>query len=149
METVKTERGTIAGGISVLMIFMTLCIAIYGLLALMTAENELSLNLKNRDAAADYYAADALAVTVISEIADAIAESGTPVPTVGTIHIQYGADSNTASFSVPIDEYRNLDVLISFAENGNSIWIDRYRVANSLDWQKQAEETITVITEFE
>ena len=113
MDTIATQRGTIAGGISVLMIFLTLCIAIYGLLSLLTAENELSLNMKNREAATDYYAADALAASIISDLASAIARGEAIASEARTLPIVYDSETGTASFIVPIDRYRDLDVSIS------------------------------------
>ena len=148
MQDIKTERGTIAGGISVLMIFLTLCITIYGLLALITAESELSLNLRNRDAAADYYAADALAVIIISELASADERVEVSVSETGDIPILYDPETDAASFTLPIDKYRNLDVSVSFPDGGNRYVIGRYIVVSSLDWQEQAGGNIAVITEF-
>ena len=149
MENLKLERGTIAGGVSVLMIFLTLCIAIYGLLSLLTAENELSLNQKNRDAAESYYAADAQAATILSELASAESRDGITVSADGTVPIRYDSATNTAVFAVSIDRYRNLDVSVSFSSrSGSKYIINRYCVTNSLDWQEQAGGGITVITEF-
>ena len=148
MQDVKTERGTVAGGISVLMIFLTLCITIYGLLALITAESELSLNLRNRDAAADYYAADALAVVIISELASAEDRGEISVSETGDIPILHDPGTRGASFTVPIDKYRNLDVSVSFSGGDSHYVIDRYTVVSSLDWQEQAKGNIAVITEF-
>jgi len=149
MNPLHTERGTIAGGISVLMIFLTLCTAIYSLLSLLTAQNELSLNLKNRDAAIDYYAADKLAATALSELASAKVRGGTIASESVTFPVSYDPATETASFIVPIDTYRNLDVSIAFNGSGGYFVINRYCVTNSLDWQEQASGNITVITEFE
>lgn len=150
METLKTERGTIAGGISVLMIFLTLCVAIYSLLSLLTAENELSLNQKNRDAARDYYAADALAVAVISEVVSSETRSGMRVSIIGQIPIAYDTETDTAGFVVPIDKFRNLDVSLAFRDDDSYEYeVIKYRVTNSLDWQEQARGKMTVLTEFD
>jgi len=147
MKPGQIERGTIAGGISVLMIFLTLCTAIYSLLSLMTAQNSLSLNLKNRDAAIDYYTADKLAVVKISELASAKARGEEITSGYGNLSVSYGPSIETASFSVPIDKYRNLDVSVSFPGNNHFV-ISRYCVTNSLDWEEQTSGKITVLTEF-
>ena len=149
MKTVQKERGTIAGGISILMIFLTLCIAIYSLLSLLTAQNELSLNKKNRDAAADYYTADASAAITLSEIATEKTYGEVISSQIGTIPISYDATTDTASFIVPIDKYRNLNVSITFLESSGDYNVNNYCVVNSLDWYEQAQGAITVITEFE
>jgi len=148
MKPGQTERGTIAGGISVLMIFLTLCTAIYSLLSLMTAQNSLSLNLKNRDASIDYYTADKLAVVKISDIASAKARGEEIDSGNGPIPVSYDPATETASFTVPIDRYRNLDVSVSFP-GGGPLVINRYCVTNSLDWEEQASGKLTVITGFD
>jgi len=148
MKPGSTERGTIAGGISVLMIFLTLCTAIYSLLSLMTAQNSLSLNLKNRDAAIDYYTADKLAIVKISELASAKARGENLASAHGSFPVSYDPVTETASFTVPIDIYRDLDVSVSFPESGQ-LTIKRYCVTNSLDWEEQASGKLTVITGFD
>ena len=149
MKPGSTERGTIAGGISVLMIFLTLCTAIYSLLSLLTANNELSLNMKNRDAATDYYAADKLAVMEISQLASAKARGDSDITGSGAVPVAYDASTSTASFIVPIDKYRNLDVSISFPDSSGKYQINRYCVVNSLDWQEQANKKVTVLMDFD
>ena len=149
METSEWERGTIAGGISVLMVFLTLCITIYGLLSLLAAENELSLNRKNRDAIASYYAADALAAEILSELASAETKGDLAVSADGAVPIHYDAGAGTASFAVPIDQYRDLDVSVSFPSGGGDFVINRYAVVNGFLWQEHTDSRIQVITEFE
>jgi len=148
MGTVKTERRMVVGGLSVLMIFLTMSIAIYGLLSLMTAENELSLNLRNREAATAFYSADAKAAAVISEIASARIRGGNVDSDIATLSVTYDSDTDSAKFIVPIDRYRDLDVIISFSADGSLFVIDSYRVVNNIDWHQQAESGLTVITEF-
>jgi len=149
MESFQVERGTVAGGISVLMVFLTLCVAIYSLLSLLIAENELSLNQKNRDATIDYYTADALATITISNLASAKARDEVTPSEDDPFPISYSPTSGTASFSVPIDKFRRLDVSITFQGNSGKFVTNRYCVVNNLDWQEQAHGKIIVITEFE
>jgi len=131
------------------MIFLTLCIAIYSLLSLLAAENELSLNLKNRDASIEFYAADAAAAIIISEIASMKARGEDPALATGDVNVDYDPATHTVSFIVPIDTYRNLDISFSFPDSGSHFTMNRYSVVNSLDWQEQARGRITVITEFD
>ena len=146
MIGIKAERGTIAGGISVVMIFMTLCIAIYCLLSFMTAENELLLNKKNRDAMVDYYAADAIANKMISGLAAAVIEGNTAdLENEGGV-LEYDRDTGVATIIISIDMYRNLDISLSFKDDNGEMAINRYVVTSSLDWQKQREKTVTVIS---
>jgi len=149
MNIIKTERGTIAGGISVLMIFLTLCIVIYGLISLLTARNELSLNLKNREAATNYFTADMRAVTIISELTSMQERSEVSDIRVNDISLIYDSTTDTAYFVVPVDQYRNLDVSVTFIDEGSQFVLNRYRVVNNLNWQDQIDSKITVLTEFE
>jgi len=149
MEAIRGERGVIAGGVSVLMIFLTMSVAIYGLLSLLTAENELALNQKNRDATTAYYSADAIAAKMISELASARVRGESIGTEDDVIPVSYDFSAGIASFIVPIDTYRNLDVSISFPESRELFVIERYSVVNSLDWQEQIVRNITVITVFD
>jgi len=149
MITAKTERGMIVGGISVLMVFLTMSIAIYSLLSLLTAENELMLNQKNRDATTTYYRADAKAVQLISEISSMRTRNGSIDSEINSIPILYNSDEDRVMFNVPIDTFRNLDISILFLDDGSSHYIERYRVISSMDWEEMARRNLTVITEFE
>jgi len=149
MGIVKTERRMVVGGLSVLMIFLTMSIAIYGLLSLMTAENELLLNLRNREAATAFYSADAKAAAVISELASARIQSEKVDSDIAADSVIYDSVADNAKFVVPIDRYRDLNVSISFSADGSLFVIDSYRVVNNIDWHQQAESGLTVITEFE
>ena len=149
METFNTERGIVAGGISVLMVFITVCIAIYGLLSLLAARNELSLNLKNRDAAVNYYKADARAETIIFELVSVQERGGAFISESDSITVIHSLTGDTATFAVPIDQYRNLDVSIAFSTFNDRFVINRYRVVNSLDWHNQVDSKITVLTKFD
>ena len=149
MGTLKTERRMVVGGLSVLMIFLTMSIAIYGLLSLMTAENELLLNLRNREAATAFYSADAKAAAVISELASARIQREKVDSDIAADSVIYDSVTDSARFVIPIDRYRDLNVSISFSADGSLFVIDSYRVVNNIDWHQQAESGLTVITEFD
>ena len=129
-----------------MMIFLTMCIAIYSLLSYITAENELSLNKKNRIATVDYYAADAIATKIISELAVDVSEDNTQALENKLGTFEYDKLTGIVSMIIPIDLYRNLDVSLSFADNDGRMTINRYKVVSSIDWAKQIEKKINVIS---
>jgi len=149
MGSVRTERGIIVGGVSVLMIFLSISVAIYGLLSLLTTENELSLNLRNRDATIAYYRADAIVAEVISELASTSARSEDLPKEVQAIPVTYDITTSIATFTVPVDDFRNLDVSISFSNDGSHFEINSYRLASSMSWHEEARRGIIVLTEFD
>jgi len=112
----------------------------------MTAESELSLNRKNRDATVDYYVADATAVKIISQLALAVLDGNPAEITVEGGEVVYNNETGVATFVIPIDMYRNLDISLSFMDDKGKMAINRYRVVSSLDWQKQRVQTITVLS---
>lgn len=147
MDTIKTEQGTVAGGTSIIIIFITISIAIYGLLAVYVARNELELNRKNRDAAVDYYAADAAAAKILFEIS-AARFGRSDIYEIDGVSILYDEMTSAASFVISIDEFRELNVSVSFPQNGGFMEIVLYRVTSSQNWHEQTEKKINVITDF-
>ena len=149
MQTMRFERGTIAGGISILMIFLTLCITVYGLLSLLTARSEKSLNEKNRAATEEYYAADSSSLILVSEIISARLKDDISSFLVDreTPQILYESTTDTASFLMPIDAYRNLYVSVTFTDDDEYI-VNNYNVTNNLEWWEQIEDKLDLITVF-
>jgi len=64
------------------------------------------------------------------------------------IDVLYDDEAFTASFSVPVDGFRELAVVVSFPDGGAAVRIDRYSVVSSLNWQEHTEGGINVIVEF-
>lgn len=68
----KNSRGIGAGGISILMVFVILCIVIFSALSLVSAQADLKLSLNNRTGVESFYKADAAASSTMAKIDEAI-----------------------------------------------------------------------------
>lgn len=74
----RKERNyrTSVSGISVLMVFLILCIAIFAVLTLSAAQNEWHLTERNETQVNNYYACDSLAQQQLAELHTAVQQGG-------------------------------------------------------------------------
>lgn len=119
----KNSTGVSVGSISLLVIFLVLCMSIFAVLSLTTAKAELRLSEKSAQAIKDYYAADLICMERIQRLQDLldqgagssgiVAETmvfgGTAAIRDGIVHIE---------FSQPIMDGQDLRVELAVA-NGN------------------------------
>lgn len=102
---------------SLLVIFILLCLVTFAALSYVTAANDYSLSQKTAERISDYYAADAKArETLAAMIQDA---GQTP-------------DTDSLSFSVPIDEKQSLAV--EAVRDGDSFTVTRWQVVTEGEW---------------
>lgn len=94
--------GGVSGAVSLVMIFCTLCLVIFSMLTLATAERETRLSQMTAENAAEYYRADYDATVIVAAL-----QSGTNLD----VEIQW--DGDTASFLLPIGESLGLDVAVA------------------------------------
>jgi hypothetical protein len=101
---------------SIIAILVILVLAVFSALSLMTAKADLTLSKKTADSTIAYYEADAVAETVLH-----YAAKGETPPSATDI-INFSTESTDEgrllSFSVIIDDERNLDVRVLIAADG-------------------------------
>lgn len=97
----KHSFPTIFGSSSLLVIFAVLCLTVFCLLTLSTAQAELRLSKVSAKAAADYYKADAEAENIFAMIKS------------GDLPEGVSFDGNTYSYTCPISQTLNLYVEIA------------------------------------
>lgn len=117
--------GGISGAVSLVMIFCVLCLAVFAVLTLATADREAKLAEMTARNAADYCEADRRAVEVVAAL-----QRGKSVPEDITVTWS----DNVASFTVPISETQSLDAAVR-VQDGNPCEILRWRTVYTGEWE--------------
>ncbi len=145
----QNSKGTGVGGVSILIVFVTLCLVIFGALALLSARSDLTLAERSHDATVAYYNSDALAQSKIAQIADALrALAQDELSTLdedvyfSAVHERMGSDyafvtsdaGRTLSFAEPIDDVRTLYVRLAPTPLDGGFAIEAYTVVADGDW---------------
>ena len=98
--------GGVSGAVSLVMIFCVMCLAVFAVLTLATADRERKLSEMTAQNAADYYEADRQAVEIVAAL-----RSGKDLPEGVQVSAAY--PDGPMSFSVPINEDQTLEVDLS------------------------------------
>ncbi|MBD5155155.1 MAG: hypothetical protein HDT15_08845 [Oscillibacter sp.] len=108
--------GGVSGAVSLVMIFCVLCLAVFSVLTIATADREAKLAEMTARNAADYYKADRWAVEIVAAL-----RSGDTLP----MDVEIVRTGNTAAFSLPVGENQALEVVLG--ENGEILrWQTEY-----------------------
>ena len=108
------------GGSSLLVIFAVLCLTIFALLALSTAQAGQRLSLASADAVAAYYEADCRAEEIFARLRG------------GKLPEGVAKSDNHYSFTVHVTESRQLAVTLQ--NDGESWTVLRWQAVSTLDW---------------
>lgn len=146
----KNSRGTGAGGVSILMVFVILCLVIFSALSLVSAQADLRLSTNTRNGVESYYKADANAAAVIAKIDAAIRTSGgdaaklrAACQKIQGVTMVLGGQSGSLHilFTVPMDEGRELFVGLgpTAGQSGKTYEITSYRVVDTSEWNIDTE----------
>ena len=131
------KRGGVSGAVSLVMIFCVLCLAVFAVLTLATADREAKLTDMTAQNAADYYAADAAAVQIVSALRD----GKTPETDIEIEHVfsEYPDGAReTAAFTVPISDTQALEVEVLLADqNGPNFQITRWQTVYTGEWEPE------------
>lgn len=117
--------GGVSGAVSLVMIFCVLCLAVFAVLTLATADREAKLAEMTAQNAADYYEADRRAVEVAAAL-----QRGESVS--ADITVTWSGD--VASFTVPIGEDQSLDAAVR-VQVGKPCEILRWRTVYTGAWE--------------
>ena len=98
------RSGGVSGAVSLVMIFCVLCLAVFSVLTLATADREAKLSEMSARSAAEYYQADHDATVIAAAL-----KNGDPLP----VDVDIVRDGGTASFLLPMGESLGLDVALS------------------------------------
>ena len=116
------RSGGVSGAVSLVMIFCTLCLVIFSVLTLATADRESKLSEMTARNAEEYYRADYDATVIVAAL-----RSGT------NPDAEIDWDGDTASFLLPIGDSLGLDVAVSV--RGGACEILRWHTVYTGDWE--------------
>ena len=120
------KSGGVSGAVSLVMIFCVMCLAVFSVLTLATADRESRLSEMTARHAAEYYRADYNATV----IAAALKNGGSP-PADLNVDIVWSSD--TARFLLPMGDSLGLDVAISL--RGGAYEILRWQTVYTDSWE--------------
>ena len=129
--------GTVTGAVSLVMIFVVLCMTVFAVLTLSTAVGESRLAQATAAHVQDYYEADARATAIAAQVAAALT-----APEIDGIPVEYvpSEQGTHAVFSVPAGENQALDVELLLQTPSYAIL--KWELVYSGDWQ--ADQSIAV-----
>ena len=119
--------GGVSGAVSLVMIFCVLCLAVFSVLTIATADREAKLSDMTAQNAADYYAADRQAVEIVAAL-----RSGDALPT----DVEIARTGGTAAFSLPVGENQTLRVEVLLGgQDGGTCEILRWQTEYTGSWE--------------
>ena len=126
------------GGASLVLIFSILCLAIFSVLALSSANREKTLTDRLKASTEAYYAADSRAVEIEVKLREALARGETPSEIDG---VAVTAQDDTYTYACPIDERRTLAVVLKAARNQLPVTLQtlQWCEISTADWTPQEE----------
>jgi len=116
--------GGVSGAVSLVMIFCVMCLAVFAVLTLATADREARLSDMTAQNAADYYEADCAATAIVAALAQ-----GETAPA----DVEVAWDGDTASFLLPAGESQGLDVAVSVKDGKCEIL--RWQTVYTGNWE--------------
>lgn len=103
--------GNVSGAVSLVMIFCVLCLAVFAVLTMATAQREKTLSDLNAQRAGEYYAADAAAVGYAAALRDGEQPDY-------EIRYEETAEGTVAEYSVPYGDRQMIQVRLLLTPDG-------------------------------
>lgn len=125
MKKASTDTRAGVSGVSVLMVFLTLCIAIFAVLTLSSAQSAWQLMQKNQQQIANYQTCDNMAQQHIAQINSLLSQGGAPA-LAGT---NYKVEGNVVSFETA--EIGQRKMLVKLRLEDNQTKVIEYRLINT------------------
>ena len=135
IERKKLSFGTSMGVSSIIAILVILLLVVFSILALTTARADLLLSQKSSDSISAYYDADSLAEDMMAEVAALISRGANWQANLekDVYSLSYAEGGVFISYTVPIDEYRNLLVEL-FADADGKLARTLWQVVPAKEW---------------
>lgn len=126
------------GGASLVLIFAVLCLAIFAVLALSSANREKTLTDRLASSTSAYYAADSAAVEIEAKLTQSLARGETPTELDG---VKIYAEGGACAYACPLDGTRSLAVLLRADETaaGAPLRVLQWRETNTAAWTPQQQ----------
>lgn len=120
------KSGGVSGAVSLVMIFCVMCLAVFSVLTLATADREAKLSEMTARNAEEYYRADYNAAVITAAL-----RNGSPLPADLDVDITW--DGDTASFLLPMGDSLGLDAAVSI--HGGEYEILRWQTVYTGNWE--------------
>ncbi len=131
----KKEGAPFGAGISsMLMLFVILCLTVFGVLAYMTARADNRLTLRSAEAVKAYYAADAEAEEILSRVDAAGEDYAAVLREEGFSTVQEG-ERLTADLELPIEGTRVYRMQLVFTDGEYEVTIRR--MEDNTVWEEE------------
>ena len=124
----KASFGTTMGVTSIIAILVILVLVVFSALSIATSKADLKLSQKTSDGVIAFFAADSAAIDMMVEIyaiVEADSEWETTLENSGYIIETDENGDVSIGYTVPVDDFRNLNVKLNVDEDGNlgrSLW---------------------------
>lgn len=129
--------GTGTGGISILAIFVVLCLTTLAALSLVSAQADYALAERATEASTEYYAADSRAEEKLAEIVGLAAQSDWQAALENKGYtVALADDVATVSFDETISDVKNLHVEIALQTDAAGV--------PTGDWSRQCWQSVTI-----
>lgn len=128
----KGSFGTTMGVSSIIAILVILVLVVFSALSITTSKADLTLSQKTSNGVAAFYEADAAAEDMMAEVANAIKTNnlkGLP----GDYEVSGTNNGTLISYTVSIDENRNLNVSL-LADEGGNLSRELWQVVPAKEW---------------
>ena len=117
----RLSFGTSMGVSSIIAILVILVLVVFSALSITTSKADLTLSQKTSASVKAYYEADATAEDIVAEIAAMAAKNGAWQSEARNAGLDVSADKSggtLVSYTIPVDEFRNLSVVILVSPDG-------------------------------
>ena len=116
------RSGGVSGAVSLVMIFCILCLVIFSVLTLATAEREYRLSGMTARNAAEYYRADYEATVIVAHLRNGI-----------NLDVEIDWDGDTAAFVLPMGDSLGLEVAVAVGDGTCEIL--RWQTVYTGEWE--------------
>ena len=146
----RTEKGS--GGVGfinmgtslLLVVFLVLCLVVFAVLSISTAQADYNLTADQAGQTTEYYAACTKAEEILADIDGLLAEGGAAaLDASASQDVPYVLDGEHVSFSVQVNDSQVLDVVLKLTEDGPYYFeIETWQLAEGTEWQGQSSSTL-------
>ncbi len=136
MQNERKSSGINIGSASIIMVFSVLCLTVFAVLSLITANSEYELAVKSTDVIKNYYAADTAATEKLAVIKGVAEDSGfsavqTKAQELGIVCESTGADVSL-SFEEKVTDTQALSVKATYKDG--DFLIDEWKLISTDEW---------------
>lgn len=140
MQNERKSSGINIGSASIIMVFSVLCLTVFAVLSLITANSEYKLAVKSTDVIKNYYAADNAATEKLAVLKDTFDDGDfaavqTKATELGIICESVGEDV-TLSFEEKVTDTQALSVKATYTSG--DFRIDEWKLISTDEWNADA-----------